>query len=181
MSKTTVIIRKYGNRRLYDTSKSRYINLEELAAMVRNGTDLKVVDAKSGEDRTQVTLTQIIAESAKQQPTSLPIELLRELIIVSDHVGRDFIAWYLRSAFDAYHKVQQNLQLGIAEAKNAATSPVELLKKFLPGYGDTQHKTDELDQLRARIAELEMKATRPKRKPSKPTRQRRPSPRRSKA
>src|SRR5512133_4203774 len=89
MSKSTVVIRKYGNRRLYDTSTSRYINLEQLAAMVRNGTDLKVVDAKSGEDRTHVTMTQIIVESAKQQPTSLPIELLRELIVVSDHVGRE--------------------------------------------------------------------------------------------
>ncbi len=170
MSKSPVIIRKYGNRRLYDTSRSRYINLEELAAMVRNGTDLKVVDAKSGEDRTQVTLTQVIVESAKQQPTSLPVELLRELIVVSDHVGREFITWYLRSAFDAYRKVQQNLQLGLAEAKNVASSPMDLLKKFLPR--SAQGDSAELNELRARVAELEKTSGRRRRSASpKPKRQ----------
>lgn len=180
MSKSTVVIRKYGNRRLYDTSTSRYINLEQLAGMVRNGTDLKVVDAKSGEDLTHVTMTQIIVESAKQQPTSLPIELLRELIVASDHVGREFIAWYLRSAFDAYHKVHQNLQFGLSEARSAATSPIELLKKLLPTSSNAQHESNELRELRARVAELETKVSRGNKRPANPKRQRKPSLRRAK-
>ena len=63
-----IVIKKYANRRLYDTSNSRYINLEDIAALVRNGKDVQVVDASSGEDITRVTLTQIIVEDAKGQP-----------------------------------------------------------------------------------------------------------------
>ena len=73
MSADKVVIKKYANRRLYDTSGSRYINLEDIAALVRNGKDLQVVDAKTGEDLTRVTLTQIIVEDAKEQPTGLPL------------------------------------------------------------------------------------------------------------
>jgi len=83
-----VVIKKYANRRLYDTSGSRYINLVDIAALVRNGTDVQVVDAKTGEDITRVTLTQIIVEDAKEQPTGLPLELLRQLIVASDRVAR---------------------------------------------------------------------------------------------
>ena len=105
-----VVIKKYTNRRLYDTSNSRYINLEDIAALVRNGKDLQVVDASTGEDITRVTLTQIIVEDAKGQPAGLPLELLRQLIVTSDHVGQEFIMWYLKSAFDSYQKVQSSLQ-----------------------------------------------------------------------
>src|SRR5664279_1059016 len=106
MSSDTVVIKKYGNRRLYDTSGSRYVNLDDIAALVRNGKDVQVVDAKSGEDLTRVTLTQVIVEDAKDQPTGLPLELLKQLIVASDHVGKEFIMWYLKSAFDAYQKMQ---------------------------------------------------------------------------
>jgi polyhydroxyalkanoate synthesis repressor PhaR len=55
-----VLIKKYGNRRLYDTGDSRYVTLDELAAKIRTGVDLRVVDAQNGEDLTQATLTQIV-------------------------------------------------------------------------------------------------------------------------
>ena len=115
-----VVIKKYANRRLYDTSGSRYINLEDIAALVRNGTDVQVVDAKTGEDLTRVTLTQIIVEDAKEQPTGLPLELLRQLIVASDHVGQEFIMWYLRSAFEAYQKVQNSLESRLTEMQSVA-------------------------------------------------------------
>ncbi len=105
MKKGAVIIKKYGNRRLYDTSGSRYINLDDIARMVRNGKDVQVLDARTSEDLTRVTLAQIIMEDAKDQPTGLPLELLRQLIVATDEVGRDFVMWYLRSAFDTYQKV----------------------------------------------------------------------------
>ena len=111
MKPAKVVIKKYGNRRLYDTSASRYINLDEIAALVRDGTEVQVVDVKTGEDLTRVTLTQIIAENAKDQPAGLPLELLRQLVIASDHVGQEFIMWYLKSAFDTYQKLQ-NLHSG---------------------------------------------------------------------
>ena len=72
MGKTAkVVIRKYANRRLYDTSASRYVNLEDIAAMIRNGTEVQVIDAKTGQDLTRVTLTQIILEEAGGTLTDL--------------------------------------------------------------------------------------------------------------
>jgi polyhydroxyalkanoate synthesis repressor PhaR len=167
MSKATVVVRKYGNRRLYDTSRSRYINLEEIAILVRNGTDVQVLDAKTGEDLTRVTLTQVIVEHAKDQPGSFPLELLRELIVVSDHVGREFITWYLRSAFDAYEKVQGALQTGLSGVGTAATSPLDLLKRLIPGAISKASEVNEIEQLRARLAELESKSRKPKKSPVK--------------
>src|SRR5689334_10737446 len=110
MQQTPVLIRKYANRRLYDTSSRRYVNLEDLAALVRQGVDLRVEDVKTGEDVTGVVLTQIIVEDAKDQPGGLPLELLRELIMASDRAGREFVMWYLKSAFDAYRRVQETVQ-----------------------------------------------------------------------
>ncbi|HEY3929698.1 MAG TPA: polyhydroxyalkanoate synthesis regulator DNA-binding domain-containing protein [Candidatus Koribacter sp.] len=160
-----VIIKKYGNRRLYDTSSSSYVNLEDLAKMVRNGTDLKVVDASSGEDLTRVTLTQIIVEDAKDQPSGLPLELLKQLIVASDHAGREFIMWYLRSAFEAYQKMQGALQSGFT----GVMSPVDTLRSFL--RGPEKPEATESDELRRRLAELEARVAAPpvKKKRAHPT------------
>ncbi len=133
MKSGTVVIKKYGNRRLYDTSASRYINLDDIARMVRNGKNVQVVDARTGEDLTRVTLTQIIMEDAKEQPTGLPLELLRQLIVATDEVGRDFVMWYLRSAFDTYQKLQNALQSGISGVRSAAFSPLEMMESILKG------------------------------------------------
>jgi polyhydroxyalkanoate synthesis repressor PhaR len=167
-----VIVKKYGNRRLYDTSSSTYVNLEDLAKMVRNGTDVQVVDAASGEDLTRVVLTQIIVEDAKDQPSGLPLELLKQLIVASDHVGKEFIMWYLKSAFDAYQKMQGALQSGFA----GVTSPVETLKNFLSKPEKTENY--ETEELRRRIAELEARLAQPthkKKSPKKSTKNARPA------
>ncbi|HEX8802506.1 MAG TPA: polyhydroxyalkanoate synthesis regulator DNA-binding domain-containing protein, partial [Terriglobales bacterium] len=131
MTSPTNVIKKYPNRRLYDTGKSRYINLEDIAALIREGKDVQVVDAQTGEDLTRVTLTQIIVDDAKQQPTGLPLELLKQLIVSSDQVGREFIMWYLKSAYDAYHAVQTKLQSGLTEMQAAAMSPIDMMKDFI--------------------------------------------------
>lgn len=75
-----VIIKKYANRRLYNTETSSYITLEHLAAMTRDGRDFKVVDAKSEEDITHNILTQIIMEEEQRGQTMLPVPFLRQLI-----------------------------------------------------------------------------------------------------
>ena len=100
-----VIIRKYGNRRLYDSTNSRYVNLDDIAALIREGKEVRVEDAKTGRDLTRVTLTQIITEDARENPTGLPLELLRQLIVASDQARQEFIMWYLKSAFDTYQAV----------------------------------------------------------------------------
>jgi polyhydroxyalkanoate synthesis repressor PhaR len=155
MNSDRIVIKKYANRRLYDTSNSRYINLEDIAALVRNGKDLQVVDASTGDDLTRVTLTQIIVEDAKGGPSGLPLELLRQLIVASDRVGQEFIMWYLKSAFDAYQNVQSSLQTRLSELQTAALSPLQTVKSFLQTSPSKKGGESELLELRRRLAELE--------------------------
>ena len=157
----SIVIKKYGNRRLYDTAASRYLNLEEIAALIREGKDIQVVDAKTGQDLTRVTLTQIITEDAKDKPTGLPLELLRQLIIASDEVRQEFIMWYLKSAFDTYAKVQDAVQSRLGEVQSAILSPVDLMRRFLgtspPATPAEESPESEVEALRKRVAELEKK------------------------
>lgn len=150
----TVVIRKYANRRMYNTASGKYVNLQEIAGLIRGGAELQVIDAKTREDLTRVVLTQIILEDAKDQPTGLPLELLRQLIVASDRAGREFIMWYLKSAFDAYHRVQDTIQTGFHEARAAALSPLHLVQNLL-GATAARESNGELEQLRRRVAELE--------------------------
>jgi polyhydroxyalkanoate synthesis repressor PhaR len=158
------VIKKYGNRRLYDTAASKYINLDDIATFIREGKDVKVVDAKTGQDLTRVTLTQIITEDAKDKPTGLPLELLRQLIVASDEVRQEFIMWYLKSAFDTYAKVQDAVQSRLGEVQSAILSPVDLMKKFLGANSAPSPQSppeSEVDALRKRVAELEARLEKP--------------------
>ena len=180
MNSSKVVIKKYANRRLYDTSGSRYINLEDIATLVRNGKDLQVVDAKTGQDVTRVTLTQIIVEDAKEQPTGLPLELLRQLIVASDRVGQEFIMWYLKSAFDAYKKVQNTLENRLTDVQSVAMSPLQMMKKFIPGSttekaSEPGAELQELKELRKRIAEMEARQQKTQQKTKRPKKRRRAS------
>src|SRR5690242_5146876 len=158
----TVVIKKYGNRRLYDTAASKYINLDDIAGLVREGKDVKVVDAKTGQDLTRVTLTQIITEDARDKPTGLPLELLRQLIVASDEVRQEFIMWYLKSAFETYQTVQSAVQNRLGEVQSALLSPVEMMKKFISGPQQPKTEPDtELEVLRRRVAELEARLEKP--------------------
>jgi polyhydroxyalkanoate synthesis repressor PhaR len=160
-----IVIKKYGNRRLYDTAGSRYVNLDDIAALVREGKEVQVLDACTGKDLTRITLTQIITEDAKDKPTGLPLELLRQLIVASDEVRQEFVMWYLKSAFDAYQKVQDTVQSRLGDMQSAILSPLDTMKKFLgapptTASDVTQENISELQALRARVAELEARAKR---------------------
>ncbi len=158
MKPATVLIKKYGNRRLYDTAGSRYVNLDDIARLIREGSDVQVVDAKTGRDLTRVTLTQIITEDAKEKPTGLPLELLRQLIMASDQVRQEFVMWYLKSAFDSYQKVQDAVQNRLSQVESAILSPVDMMKRFLGASAPSPGRAEadsELELLRKRVAELE--------------------------
>ena len=158
MTPSLVLIKKYGNRRLYDTTSSRYVNLEDIAALIRAGKDVQVVDARTSQDLTRVILTQIITEDAKDQPTGLPLELLRQLIVASDHVGREFIMWYLKSAFEAYHKVQNAMQTRLSDMQSVVLGPRQTVRRLLgmPAGQETDAEPEsELEGLRRRVAELQ--------------------------
>ncbi len=165
-----VVIKKYGNRRLYDTAGSRYVNLDDIAELIRKGNEVQVLDAKTGQDLTRVTLTQIITEDAKDKPTGLPLELLRQLIVASDQAGQEFIMWYLKSAFDTYHAVQDTVQDRISQMQSAILSPVETMKRFLVSRPPEQPADSaQLQELRKRIAELETRLKKPARRPGRKT------------
>lgn len=122
-----VVIKKYPNRRLYDTSSGRYVNLEDVASMIRQGTDVQVVDARTGEDLTRVVLTQIIVEDVKEKPAGLPLELLRQLVMATDRA--------------------------LSDVRSAALSPLQAVRSLLAPQPNVPH--DELDELRRRVSELE--------------------------
>jgi polyhydroxyalkanoate synthesis repressor PhaR len=167
MKPSVIVIKKYGNRRLYDTTSSRYVNLDDLARHIRAGREVQVVDAKTGQDLTRVILTQIITEDAKDKPTGLPLELLRQLIIASDEVRQEFLMWYLKSAFDTYQKLQDTVQNRLSEVQSAILSPVDLMKRFLSTTASSPAETKEeteVEALRKRVAELEGRAGKSSRK-----------------
>ncbi len=177
MGQGPVVIKKYGNRRLYDTASSRYINLEEVAALIRDGTEVQVVDAKTGEDLTRVVLTQIITEDARGQPTGLPLELLRQLIIASDYARQEFLMWYLRTAFDTYGKVQDAFQSRLTEMGSAAIAPLQKMKSFLSNtLIEPPERPSEVEELRRRITDLEARLAQQQPKtPTQKTRKKRPA------
>jgi len=155
-----VLIKKYPNRRLYNTSLRAYVNLGDLAALIRQGEEIQVVDAKTNEDITRVVLTQIIVEDAKDAPTGFPLELLRQLIKASDRAGQEFIMWYLKSAFDTYEKVQDAVQNRLNDVRSAALSPLHLVKNLLTPPDSKEES--ELEQLRRRVTELEQRQQEPR-------------------
>jgi len=104
-----VLVKKYGNRRLYDTDESRYITLEELAGSVRQGKDVRVVDAKSGEDLTTATLAQIIIEG-RGAARLLPPALLVQLIRMGDSALAEFLGQYVTWALEVYLQTKQGVQ-----------------------------------------------------------------------
>jgi polyhydroxyalkanoate synthesis repressor PhaR len=161
----SLLIKRYPNRRLYNASAGKYVNLADIAAAVRRGAEIKVVDTKTGEDLTRVILTQIIVEDAKDQPSGLPLELLRQLILASDQTGREFLMWYLHSAFEAYRKVQDTVESRLSEVRSAALSPLNLMKNLLSGPPAAPPDA-EFAHMRERIAELEARLGKPK--PPKP-------------
>ena len=104
-----MLVKKYGNRRLYDTEASRYITLEDLTASIRGGAEAKVVDAKTGADLTQSTLTQIIMEGRGGEKI-LPAPLLHQLIRLGDDALADFLGRYVQAALELYLTAKKTTQ-----------------------------------------------------------------------
>ena len=104
-----IVIKKYGNRRLYDTDESRYVTLDELAAKIRAGAELRIVDAQTGEDLTQATLTQIVLETG-HAARFLPVQLLTQMIRLSDDSLAEFFSRYVTGALDVYLQAKRGMQ-----------------------------------------------------------------------
>jgi polyhydroxyalkanoate synthesis repressor PhaR len=109
-STTPVIIKKYANRRLYNTETSSYITLEHLAAMVREGRDFQVLDAKTNDDITRSVLTQIIVEEESRGQTMLPVNFLRQLISLYGDGMQSMVPQYLEASMQAFRQNQEKMQ-----------------------------------------------------------------------
>lgn len=112
----TVIIKKYANRRLYNTESSSYITLEHLAEMVRQKREFKVVDAKSGEDITHSVLTQIIMDEEASGKQMLPVNFLRQLISMYGDSMQSLVPQYLEASLEAFQRNQSQFRDAMAGA-----------------------------------------------------------------
>jgi polyhydroxyalkanoate synthesis repressor PhaR len=130
-----VIVKKYANRRLYNTESSSYITLENLAEMVRKDRDFVVYDAKSGEDITRSVLTQIIVEEEGKGNALLPTNFLRQLIGFYGENVQSSVPRYLEQAMSSFARQQENLRATVQKT----------LSPFLPpGIEDMGRKNMEM-------------------------------------
>jgi polyhydroxyalkanoate synthesis repressor PhaR len=164
-----VTIKKYANRRLYDTDSSSYITLDKLATMIREGRDFEVLDAKSGEDITHQVLTQIIVDEEARGTTMLPANFLRQLIGMYGGQSQPMVSPFLESAMDAFKKNQETVAGAFS-----ATMFADLAKRNMALFGDAAQafapksgKTadgdaaaTEIAQLKAELAALQAKVDR---------------------
>ena len=163
-SKDKVTIKKYANRRLYDTESSSYITLDKLAVMIRDGRDFEVLDAKSGEDITHQVLTQIIVEEEARGSTMLPVNFLRQLIGLYGGNMQSAVPQYLDAAMDAFAKNQQAMAGAFAPTMFA-----DLAKRNMAMFEEATStltgkrakaeagSADELAKLKAELAALQAK------------------------
>lgn len=106
----TVVIKKYANRRLYNTATSAYVTLEDLAQMVRDGVDFVVYDAKTNDDLTRQILTQIIFEQENRGEALLPVQFLRQLIGYYGGQMQGVLPSYLEMSLDAFTRQQEEMR-----------------------------------------------------------------------
>jgi polyhydroxyalkanoate synthesis repressor PhaR len=133
-----VIIKKYANRRLYNTETSSYITLDHLAAMTREGRDFKVIDAKSEEDITHNVLTQIIMEEEQRGQTMLPVNFLRQLIALYGDSMQAMVPGYLEASMESFRRNQQQFKSAVEGA--FANSPfAEMAKRNMEIFEAATH------------------------------------------
>ena len=169
MSKASgkVTIKKYANRRLYDTESSAYITLDRLAQMVREGREFEVVDAKSGEDITRQVLTQIIVEEEARGSTMLPINFLKQLIGLYGNSMQNMVPSYLEAAMDAFQRNQSAMKDALsgnvfADMAKRNMAMFEDASRAFAGKGkpETNTSKSDMEQLKAELAALQAKVDR---------------------
>ncbi|MFT3727485.1 MAG: polyhydroxyalkanoate synthesis repressor PhaR [Terricaulis sp.] len=116
-----VVIKKYANRRLYNTAASSYVTLDHLSEMVREGVDFVVLDAKTGDDITRSVLTQIIFEQESRGQNLLPVQFLRRLIRFYGDQMQGFLPPYLEMSMESFSKAQDKMRENISRTFGATT------------------------------------------------------------
>ncbi len=172
-----ITIKKYSNRRLYDSTNKKYVTLEDIAARIREGSEINVIDSQSGEDITKVILIQAILESEKNKEDMLPVSFLHLLIKYGNQVAKDFFENYFLMMFQPYNHVRENYKknidtwqqmgwypekLGSSEDVRAANhtdnSTYDGNLKSGEGYKDsTSYRASDVELLMEKMRELEKK------------------------
>lgn len=165
MKPKSVLIKKYENRRLYDTTNSRYVNLDEVAKMMQNGDNVRVVDATTGEDLTRLILTQIIVEDAKTSDSTFPLDILRQMVLASGRASQESAIQYLKALVDISQSSYKAMTppfntLEFVPRKDGARSIDPESRTVAParGRGAPSVKSPvvgEVNELKQRLAELE--------------------------
>jgi polyhydroxyalkanoate synthesis repressor PhaR len=124
-----VVIKKYANRRLYNTQTSAYVTLDHLSQMVKDGTEFEVRDARTGEDITRSVLTQIIFEEESKGQNLLPIQFLRKLIRFYGDSLQAFVPGYLDMSMDSFTKNQDAMRSRMAEAFGGGSNALEAMTR----------------------------------------------------
>jgi polyhydroxyalkanoate synthesis repressor PhaR len=128
-----VIIKRYGNRRLYNTETSTYVNYQDLIEIIRGGQDIQVIDSRSGEDVTKSILIQVILEEEKSKNGILPAQFLFQLIRSQEESMHDFFQNYLSASFEAYMKTRQEFDRRFKGWLEMSASAPQMWEKFIPG------------------------------------------------
>jgi polyhydroxyalkanoate synthesis repressor PhaR len=174
-SRKTIVIKKYGNRRLYDTANSEYINQDEVAQMVQDGKEIQVVDAATGEDITRLVLTQIIVQHAKEPDSTFPLDILRQMVAACGKATQGTTVQYMKAVLDMYQNAFRAVAPPPLSPFNfvpppfaAASGPVTLAADVTQESPRSQRGSDErsgeqeVKELKRRLAELEELVTKRK-------------------
>ena len=162
MPQKTILIKKYENRRLYDATNSRYVNLEDVAGFLKDGHDVRVVDVVTGKDITRLILTQIIIEDARTPDSTFPVDLLRQMIVTSGQASQETALRYMKTMLDIYQDSYRAMSPAINPfnlfRQGAGIPPVPMppggvAPEPAPATADAM----EAEELRQRIAQLEKK------------------------
>lgn len=165
-----VTIKKYANRRLYDTESSAYITLDKLALMIREGRDFEVVDAKTGDDITHQVLTQIIVDEESRGGTMLPVNFLRQLIGLYGGSMQAAVPQYLDAAMDAFQKNQEAMRETFKGNFGGANVFADIAKRNIAMFEEAgraltgsarakaaEDSASDIEKLRAELAALQAK------------------------
>lgn len=175
-TQSPLLIKRYASRRLYNTETSDYVTLDDIARFIRAGREVQIVDLKSGDDLTRQYLLQIIAEHESKGESVLPINVLTDLVRSYTTQAQSVVPQFLAMSFEMLRDGQSKMMENLAGIPNPMTTmpgfeamqrqQQALMKSFMgnwpaagtaPEEGQPEEKSDELDQIKKQLADLQSK------------------------